>query len=71
MKLIVHHGINTERRIPAKKRVQSVPLDDTRMVVADDFLLPALALALALGPARDALLELLATVSCPEISKNE
>jgi hypothetical protein len=39
--------------------------------LADDFLLPALALALALGPAPDALLELLATVSCPEISENE
>jgi hypothetical protein len=42
------------------------------MVVADDFLLHALALALARGPAPDALLEeLLATVSCPEISENK
>jgi hypothetical protein len=71
LKLIVHHSINTERRIPAKRRVHNVPLDDTLMVVADDFLLPVLALALALGPAPDALLELLATVSCPEISENE
>jgi hypothetical protein len=47
-----------------------VPLEDTLMV-ADDFLLPALALALAPGPAPDALLELLATVSCPEISENK
>jgi hypothetical protein len=41
------------------------------MVVADDFVSPALALVLALGPALDALLELLATVSCPEISENK
>jgi len=41
------------------------------MVVADDFLSPAFALALALGPALDELLEeLLTTVSCPEISEN-
>jgi hypothetical protein len=69
-KLIVHHSINTERSIPADRRVHNVPLDDTLMVVADDFLLLVLALALALGAAPDALLELLATVSCPEISEN-
>ena len=40
--------------------------------VADDVFLPELALALALGPALDTLLEeLLATVSCPEISENK
>jgi hypothetical protein len=71
LRLIVHHSINTERRIPAKRRVHNVPLDDTLMVVADDFLFPVLALALALGPALDELLELLATVSCPEISENK
>ena len=40
----VWNGINTERSIPAKRRVCSVPLDNTWMAVADDFLLPALAL---------------------------
>jgi len=68
LKLIVHHSIDTERSIPAKRRVHNVPLDDTLIEVADD-LLPSLALALALGPALDALLALLATVSCPEISE--
>ena len=71
LKLKVHHSINTERSIPAKRTVHNVPLDDTLMVVADDFLLPVLALALALGTAPDELLELLATVSCPEISENK
>ena len=71
LKLIVHHSINAERSVPIQRRVRNVPLDDTLMVVADD-LLPALALELALGPALDALLEvLLATVSCPEISANK
>jgi hypothetical protein len=72
LKLIVRHSIDTERSIPARTRVHNVPLDDTLMVAADDFLLPELALALALGPA-DALLleELLATVICPEISDNK
>jgi hypothetical protein len=47
-------------------------MDDTLMVVADDFLLPVLALELALGLVPDALPEELpATVSCPEISENE
>ena len=72
LKLVVHHSIDTEKSIPAKTRVHNVPLDDTLMVVADDFLLPELALALALGPAPDVLLEaLLATVICPEISENK
>jgi len=64
-KLIVHHSTNTERSIPAKRRVHNVPLDDTLIEVADDCLFPALALALALalGLALDALLELLVTVS--------
>jgi hypothetical protein len=52
-KLIVHHSINTERSIPAKRRVHNVSLDDSLIVVA----LSALALALALGPAPDALPE--------------
>ena len=64
LKLIVRHSINTERSIPANVRVHNVPLDDALMVVADDFLSPAFALALALGPALDELLEeLLTTVS--------
>ena len=72
LRLVVHHSIDTERSIPAKARVHNVPLDDTLMVAADDFLLPVLALALALGPALEALLEeLLATVICPEISENK
>jgi hypothetical protein len=70
LKLIVHHSINKERSIPADRRVHNVPLDDTLMVVADDFSLLVLALAQALGPAPDPLLELLATVSCREISEN-
>jgi hypothetical protein len=45
-KLIVHHSINTERSIPAKMRIHNVSLDDSLMVVADDFLLPTLAMAL-------------------------
>jgi hypothetical protein len=57
LKPIVHHNINTERTIPAKRRVHNVPLDDTRIEVADDCLLPALALSLALGPALDVLLD--------------
>ena len=62
---IDHHSINTERSIPSNRRVNNVPLDDTLMVLADDFLSSALALALALGPVSDALLkELLAAVSC-------
>ena len=48
-KLIVHHSINTERSIPAKRRVHNVSLDDSLMVVALS--------ARALGPAPDALLE--------------
>jgi hypothetical protein len=72
LKLIVHHSIDTERSIPDKASVHNVPLDDTLMVAADDFLLPELALALALGLVPDALLEaLLATVICPEISENK
>ena len=66
MKLVVHHSTNTERSTPAKRGFHNVPLDDTLMVVVDDFfkLLPALALALALRPAPDELPEeLLATVS--------
>jgi hypothetical protein len=70
--LMVHHSINTERSIPAKKRVHSAPLDDTLMIAADDFLLPAFALELPLALGSDALLEeLLAIVSCPEISENK
>jgi hypothetical protein len=72
LELIVHHSINAERTIPAKRRVHNVPPDDTLMVVADDFLLPVLELELALGLEPDALLEvLLETVSCPEISENK
>jgi len=72
LELTVHHSINTERSIPAKRNVHNVPLDDTLIVVVDEFLLPAaVVLALALGRAADALLEELeelpATVSTPEV----
>ena len=61
---MVHHNINTERSIPARRRVHSVPLDDTLTVVADDFLLPEL--VPELGPAPAALLEELPeAVICP------
>ena len=53
LRLIVRHSINRERSIPAT----NVPLDGTLMVLANDFLLPALTLVLALGPAPDAPLE--------------
>jgi hypothetical protein len=69
LKLIVHNNVSAGRRIPAKRKVHSVPLDDTLMVLADDFLLPALALELALGAPDELLEELL--VSCPEISKKD
>jgi hypothetical protein len=68
---IVHHSI-TERSIPAKRRVHNAPLDDILMIVTDDFLFPALALGLPLAFGSDALLdELLAMVTCPEISENK
>jgi len=69
---IVH--ISPERSIPPKSGVHQVPMEGTLMVVPDDFLLPAFALALELGVdlvELDELLELLATVSCPEISENK
>ena len=70
LKLIVHHSINTERSIPAKRKVRSILLDNTLMVVTDDCLSHALASTQALGPAPDAVPELfLATVSCPAISE--
>jgi hypothetical protein len=72
LRLIVHHSINTERSISARRRVYNVPLDDTLTVVADDFLSPALVPVLALGLAPDALLEELpATVISPEISEKK
>jgi hypothetical protein len=47
-------------------------MEETLMVVPDDFLLPALALALERGLELDELLlELPATVSCPEMSENK
>jgi len=46
-------------------------LDNMLMVVADNFLLLVLVLALALRTVLDKLLEILATVSCPEISENK
>ena len=70
LELTVHHIVSTERSIPANRSVHNVPPDDTLMVAAEDFLLPALALELELGRAPDPLIdELPATVVCPEISE--
>ena len=78
MNLTVHHNVNvnTGRSIPAKRRVHNARLDDTLMILADDVLLPALALLLPLALGLGALLLLLlevlvATVICPEISENK
>ena len=46
---LIVHSVNTERSMPAKRSVHHVPLDDTLMVVADDFLSPELVLELELG----------------------
>jgi hypothetical protein len=67
VQIIVHHSVNTERSIPARRRVHNVPLDDTLTVVADDFLSPALEPLLELA----LLEELPATVISPEISENK
>jgi len=48
------HCSPPERTIPAESRVHHVPLDDTLMVVTDDFLLTAPVLKLVLRPAPDA-----------------
>ena len=54
LRLTIHHGINTESSFRAESRVHHVPLYYTLMV-ADDFLLPAVALVLGLAPDSDAL----------------
>ena len=70
LELTVHHIISTEGSIPANRSVHNVLPDDTLMVAAKDFLLPALALVLELGRAPDPLLdEFLAILVCPEISE--
>ena len=68
--LIVHHSNNPERSIPAESRVHKVPLDDTLMVIADDFLLLELVAELGLGLGLElGVVEALPTaVICPEIS---
>jgi hypothetical protein len=64
----VHHSNNPERSIPAESRVHQVPLDDTLMATADDFLLlelvPPVELELEAEPDAEGVLE---TVICPEI----
>ena len=49
----VHHSSNTERTTPAERSVHKVPLDNTLMVTADDFLLLAPAVELELGTELD------------------
>lgn len=68
--LIVHHSSNPERSIPAESIVHKVPLNDTLMVAADDFLLLELVAELGLGLEAGVVLEVLPTaVICPEISE--
>ena len=63
----VHQSSNPERTTPAERSVHKVPLDNTLMVTADDFLLFELELAveLELGAELDGVA---LTVICPEIS---
>ena len=64
------HRSNPEQTIPAESSVHQVPLDNTLMATADDFLLlePVLAVELELGPE---LVDVALTVSCPEISEGK
>ena len=57
LKPIVHHSINPGMSIPAESRAHYVPLDDTLMVVTDDFLLTSLVLDLVLRLAPDTVLD--------------
>jgi hypothetical protein len=63
----VHHRNNPKKSIPAKSRLHQVPLDDTLIATADDFLLlelvPLVVLELEAEPDAEGLLE---TVTCPE-----
>ncbi len=71
---IVHRSINAERSIPAKRNVDHVPLGDTPIVAANNFVLLAPVLVLKLGLAPDVLLdpeEFPASVSCPEITESK
>jgi hypothetical protein len=72
VEMIVHHSGNPERSIPAERRAHQVPLDDTLMVTADNFLLLVLVLAaeLELGGELDAE-GLPETVSSPKISEKK
>ena len=67
-----YHSSNPERSITAESRVHQVPLDDTLMATADDFLLLVLVLPVELEleaePVAEALQE---TVICPEICKKK
>ena len=69
LKPTVHHSSNPKRTIPAGSTVHWVPLDDTVMVTAGDFLLlvPVLAVELEVG----AELDVVSTASCPEISEEK
>ena len=63
----VHHSSSPKRTTTAESRDHKVPLDNTLMVTADDFLLFELELAveLELGAELDGVA---LTVICPEIS---
>jgi hypothetical protein len=66
----VHHRNNPKKSTPAKSRVHQVPLDDTLMATADDFLLLELVPLVALELEAELVAEgLLDTVTCPEISE--
>ena len=48
LELTVHHSSNPESSITAKVRAHQVPLDDTLMATADDFLILVLVLPVEL-----------------------
>ena len=57
LKPIAHHSINPGISTPAESRAHYVLLDDTLMVVMDDFLLTSLVLDLVLRLAPDTVLD--------------
>jgi hypothetical protein len=68
----VHNSSNPERSITAGSRVHQVPLDDTLMATADDFLLLVLVLPVELELEAEPVAEgLQETVICPEICKKK
>jgi hypothetical protein len=66
----VHHRNNPKKSIPAKSRVHQVPLDDTLIATADDFLLLELVSPVELELEAELVAEgLPETVTCPETSE--